>query len=337
LREIALIGPLADARAEMLGPWAMAGSADSAVAVREGLAAALPGTEIAYAPGVAIAGTDVSGIAAALECCRSAEFIILCLGEAASMSGEAASRANPGLPGAQAALADAIFDLGKPVVLLLSSGRPLMITRAAERARAVAATWFLGAEAGRAIAEVLTGRFNPVGRLPVTWPRDIGQVPIYFSRRPSGRPAAADNPYTSKYLDIPAEPLFYFGHGLSYSRFMLSNLRAGKLEFHPGDNLTIAVDAVNLGPTTGEATVFLFIRDVVASIARPRFELRGVRKIVLDPGEEGTVRFELAASGFSFPGKDWQPVLEPGEFLIFAGLSADPQQMLSITLHAAPD
>ncbi len=337
LREIALIGPLAEARAEMLGPWAMAGSAESVVTIREGLAAALPNTSIASAPGVTIAGSDLSGIAAALDCCRSVELVILCLGEAAHMSGEAASRANPGLPGAQAALADAVFDLGKPVVLLLSSGRPLMIARAAERARAVAATWFLGAEAGSAIAGVLTGKFNPVGRLPVTWPRDIGQVPIYFSRRPSGRPAAADNRYTSKYLDIPAEPLFYFGHGLSYSRFELSNLRAGKLEFHPGDSLTIAVDAINLSPTAGEATVFLFIRDVVASIARPRLELRGVRKIALDPGEEGTVRFELAANDFSFPGTDWQPVLEPGEFLVLAGLSADPQQMLSITLRAVPD
>jgi beta-glucosidase len=336
LRKIALIGPLADARAEMLGPWAMAGSASSAVTIREGLAAALPGTKIAFAPGVAIAGTDVSGIAAALECCRGAELVILCLGEAANMNGEAASRANPGLPGAQAALAQAIFGLGKPVVLLLSSGRPLMITKAAESARAVAATWFLGAEAGHAIADVLTGEFNPTGRLPVTWPRDIGQVPIFFSARQSGRPAAPDNPYTSKYLDMPAEPLFYFGHGLSYSRFALSNLRAGKSEFNPGDRLVIAVDVINLGPAAGEATVFLFIRDLVASVARPRLELKGVQKIALDPGEEGAIRFELAADDFSFPREDWQPVLEAGEFLVFAGTSADPQHMLSIKLRALP-
>jgi beta-glucosidase len=336
LRAIALAGPLADARAEMLGPWAMAGSAESAVTIREGLAAALPNARIAYAPGVTITGSDFSGIAAALECCRNAKLIILCLGEAAKMSGEAASRANPGLPGAQAALADAIFGLGKPVVLVLSSGRPLTITRAAESATAVVATWFLGAEAGHAIADVLTGKFNPTGRLPVTWPRDIGQVPIFFSARQSGRPAATDNPYTSKYLDMPVEPLFYFGHGLSYSRFALSGLRASKTQFTASDQLMFEADVANEGPAAGEATVFLFIRDLVASVARPLLELKGVKKIALDPGQGGTIRFEVTASDFSFPGNEWQPVLEAGEFLVFAGLSADPQQMLSIKLRALP-
>jgi beta-glucosidase len=336
LREIALIGPLADARSEMLGPWAMAANADSVVTIREGLAAALPNARLAFAPGVTITGTNTSGIAAALGCCRNADVVILCLGEAANMSGEAASRANPGLPGEQTALAEAIFGLGKPVVLLLSSGRPLMITKAAASASAVAATWFLGAEAGHAIADVLTGKFNPTGRLPVTWPRGIGQVPIFFSARQSGRPAAADDPYTSKYLDMPAEPLFYFGHGLSYSRFALSNLRSGNSEFKPGDKLMIAVDVANLSPAAGEATVFLFIRDLVASVARPLLELEGVRKIALDPGEDGTIRFELTAAEFSFPGKDWQPVLEAGEFVVFAGTSADRQQMLSIKLRALP-
>jgi beta-glucosidase len=275
-------------------------------------------------------------IAAALECCRNAKVVILCLGEAANMSGEAASRANPGLPGAQAALADAIFGLGKPVVLVLSSGRPLMITRAAESATAVVATWFLGAEAGHAIADVLTGKFNPTGRLPLTWPRDIGQVPIFFSARQSGRPAAPDNPYTSKYLDMPAGPLFYFGHGLSYSRFALSGLRASKTQFTASDQLMFEADVANEGPAAGEATVFLFIRDLVASVARPLLELKGVKKIALDLGQEGTIRFELTASDFSFPGNEWQPVLEAGEFLVFAGLSADPQQMLSIKLRALP-
>ncbi|MGH6829834.1 MAG: glycoside hydrolase family 3 N-terminal domain-containing protein, partial [Methylocella sp.] len=187
LRRIALIGPLADARAEMLGPWAMAGNAAGPVTIREGLAVALPEAEIVFAPGVAIDGADVSGIAAAREICQGAEIVLLCLGESANMSGEAASRAKPGLPGVQSALAEAIFDLGKPVVALISSGRPLMIAATVEKARAVIATWFLGAEAGNAIADVLTGNFNPTGRLPVTWPRDVGQVPIFFATRPSGR------------------------------------------------------------------------------------------------------------------------------------------------------
>ena len=335
-RRIALIGPLADARAEMLGPWAIAGSAADPVTIREGLAAALPDAEIVFAPGVAIDGAEMSGVAAAREICRGADLVLLCLGEAANMSGEAASRANPGLPGVQSALAEAIFDLGKPVIALISSGRPLMIAAIVEKARAVVATWFLGVEAGNAIADVLMGKFNPTGRLPVTWPRDVGQVPIFFATRPSGRPANPDDHYTSKYLDMPVEPLFFFGHGLSYSRFTLTNLRANNAEFKRGDELTIEVDVINEGPAAGEATVFLFARDVVASVARPLLELKGVGKIALRPGEGGTVCLKLAAAALAFPGRDLKPVLEPGEFRLFAGQSADPRQMLTINVRALP-
>jgi beta-glucosidase len=336
LRRIALIGPLADARAEMLGPWAIAGNAADCVTIREGLNAALPDAGIAFAPGVAIDGADMSGIAAAREICRNADLVVLCLGEAANMSGEAASRANPGLPGVQSALAEAIFDLGKPVVALISSGRPLTIAAIVEKAKAVVATWFLGAEAGNAIADVLTEKFNPTGRLPVTWPRDVGQVPIFFAERPSGRPTNPDDHYTSKYLDIPVEPLFFFGHGLSYSRFTLTNLRASKAAFKSGGELTIEVDVMNGGPAAGEATIFLFARDVVASVARPVLELKGVAKIALRSGEGGTVCFMLAAAALAFPGRDLKPVLEPGEFLLLAGQSADPRQMLSIKVRALP-
>jgi beta-glucosidase len=336
LRNIALVGPLADSRSDMLGPWAAAGSAAGPVTIREGLTAALPEAEITVAPGVAIDGADMSGIAPAREICRDAEIVLLCLGEAANMSGEAASRANPGLPGVQSALAEAIFDLGKPVVALISSGRPLMIPSIVEKSRAVVATWFLGAEAGNAIADVLTGRFNPTGRLPVTWPRDVGQVPIFFAARPSGRPANPNDHYTSKYLDMPVEPLFFFGHGLSYSRFALTNLLASNAEFKRGDELSIEVDVLNEGPAAGEATVFLFARDVVASVARPLLELKGVGKVALRPGEDGTVCFKLTADALAFPGSDLQPVLEPGEFLLLAGQSADPRELQSLKVRALP-
>jgi beta-glucosidase len=336
LRNIALIGPLADARADMLGPWAAAGSAADCVTIREGLAAALPDAGIVFAPGASIAGADMSGIAAAREICQDADIVLLCLGEGANMSGEAASRANPGLPGVQSALAEAIFELGKPVVALISSGRPLMIAAIVEKARAVVATWFLGAEAGNAIADVLTGKFNPTARLPVTWPRDAGQLPIFFAARPSGRPANPDDHYTSKYLDMPVEPLFYFGHGLSYSRFTLTNLRVNKAEFKSIDELTIEVDVLNEGPAAGEASVFLFARDVVASVARPLLELKGVGKIALAPGDGGTVCFRLAAAALAFPGNDLKPVLEPGEFLLLAGQSADPRELLSIQVRVLP-
>ena len=198
------------------------------------------------------------------------------------------------------------------------------------------ATWFLGAEAGNAIADVLTGKFNPAGRLPVTWPRDVGQMPIFFAERPSGRPAKPDDPYTSKYLDMPVEPLFPFGHGLSYSRFTLTQPRVNKVEFKRADELTIEVEVLNESATTGEETVFLFARDVVASVARPLLELKGVGRIALSPGESGTVCFTLAAEALAFPGSDFKPVFEPGEFLLSAGQSADPHGLLTVRVRALP-
>jgi beta-glucosidase len=315
----------------------MAGRAEDAVSFREGLSAALPGTQIAFAPGVEISGSDTSAIPSTLELCRSADVIVLCLGEAAHMSGEAASRACPGLPGAQGALAEAVLSLGKPVAVLITSGRPLTVLPLIERANAVAATWFLGAEAGHAAAEVLTGRFNPTGRLPVTWPRDVGQVPIFFASRPTGRPADPNNPHSSKYLDMPVDPLFHFGHGLSFCRFTLSNLRVSQEVLWPGEELAVEASVYNEGPAAGEETVFLFVRDLVASVARPLLELKGVAKIALEPGKSGTIRFLLGASAFSFPGHGFEPVLEPGEFRISVGQSADPRRLLSITVRAAAE
>jgi len=337
LRRIAVIGPLADARADMLGPWALAGNAANVVPIREGLAAALPSTEFLFEPGVTVSGQETSGIKAALDACRSAELSILCLGEAANMSGEAASRANPLLPGAQAGLAQAVLELGKPAVIVLSSGRPLILGDLSSRADAVLATWFLGVEAGHAIADVLTGNFNPSGRLPITWPRDVGQVPIFFAERPSGRPAKPDDRYTSKYLDIPNEPLFPFGHGLSYCRFSLANLRSSHDSFTRRDELRVEVDVTNEGPVVGEATIFLFVRDIVASVTRPLLELKGTAKICLGAKQSGCVRFNLPGEAFVFPGLDLQPVFEAGEFLLFAGQSADPRGLLAIKVLALAD
>jgi beta-glucosidase len=252
------------------------------------------------------------------------------------MSGEAASRADPGLPGVQNMLAEALFELGKTIVVLISSGRPLMIGAIAAKAQALLATWFLGVEAGHAIADVMTGKYNPTGRLPVTWPRDIGQVPIFFAERPSGRPANPNDHYTSKYLDMPVTPLFPFGHGLSYSRFGLSKPRVNKMNFKNGDELMIEVDVINEGIAAGQETVFLFARDIVASVARPLLELKGVGKIALAAGESGTVCFRLDAEALAFPGSDFQPLLEPGEFLLSFGQSADPNGLLTIKLRALP-
>jgi beta-glucosidase len=200
-RRIALIGPLAAVPREMLGPWASAGRGENAVSIVEGLKAALPQCRIDQATGVDLAGEDTDGISAAVDLCAAAEVAVLCLGEAAAMSGEASSRTDLGLPGRQRALAEAVFDLGKPVAVVLSSGRPLTLPWLFERADAVLATWFLGSEAGHAIADVLTGRFNPTGRLPLSWPREVGQVPIFYSQsRPVLQPLCCPRPHLQSEL-----------------------------------------------------------------------------------------------------------------------------------------
>ena len=334
---IAVLGPLADARAEMLGPWAAAGRPEDMVTILEGLREAFPGRKIGHAPGVEIGGDDASGIPAALEVAREAGVVVLCLGEARAMSGEAASRGRPDLPGRQAELAEAVLALGKPVALILSSGRPLMLPWLFERADAVLATWYLGSEAGHAVGDVVSGRHNPTGRLPVSWPVDIGQIPIHYAQHPSGRPANPADHYTSKYLELPVEPLFPFGHGLSYARFSYRDLRAHPETVRPGATVTVEVEVANEGALAGEETVFLFVRDPVASLARPLLELRGVVKVALDPGTRGRARFTLETSDLAFLGTDLAPRLEPGAFEIHVGPSADRRGLLGTTVELLAD
>jgi beta-glucosidase len=334
---IAVIGPLADARDDMLGPWAAGGRPEDMVTILEGLRAAFPAREVVHVLGVEIGRGDTSGIPAALDAARAADVVVLCLGEARRMSGEAASRARPGLPGHQDALAKAMLDLGKPVVVTLSSGRPLMAPWLFERADAVLATWFLGSEAGNAVADVLCGRHNPTARLPVSWPVDIGQIPIFYGQQPTGRPANPAEHYTAKYIDLPVEPLFPFGHGLSYTRFGYRDLRARPKELRPGEAITVEVEVTNEGAVAGEETVFLFLRDPVASIARPLLELRGVTRIALEPGARGTVRFELSTDDLTFLGPDLSPRFEPGAFEIHVGPSAARDALLKTTVRLVAD
>jgi beta-glucosidase len=329
MKRIALIGPLASAPAEMLGPWASAGRAQDPVSIRQGLEAALPQCRIDHAPGVDIAGQDTQGISAAVDLCAKAEVVVLCLGEAASMSGEAASRADLGLPGRQRALAEAVFDVGKPVVVVLSSGRPLTLPWLFERADAVLATWFLGNEAGHAIADVLTGRFNPTGRLPLSWPREVGQIPIFYRQRPTGRPTKVGEHYSSSYLDVAATPQFPFGHGLSYSNFALLDLRCDRNRVRAGEDFEVSVTVRNDSELDGEATLFVFIRDLVASVAQPLLVLKGVRKIALRGRESGRAMWRLSANDLSFIGPNLVQVLEPGRFQIHVGQSADPAGLVT--------
>ena len=253
------------------------------------------------------------------------------------MSGEAASRAHLGLPGQQRHFTEAVLDraraMNKRVIVVLFSGRPLVVPWLVEKADAVLAAWFLGSEAGSAIGDIVTGRVSPSGRTPVTWPLAMGQIPIFFSERPSGRPADPKDHYTSKYLDVPNAPLFPFGHGLSYGRFTYSDLRVTPANAEDIDTLQVRVDVRNEGARAAQETVFLFTHDKVASVARPLLELKGFAKIDLRAGESGTVILRLPAAELRFLGPDLEPVFEPGEVEVLVGPCADRSQLLVATIR----
>ena len=332
-RRVCVIGPLANAWREMRGPWAAAGYEEPSITVLAGLRGALPSAEIVHAEGTAISGTDASGIAAAAELVAGADVVVLCLGEAAEMSGEAASRSSPELPGEQRALAEAVLDragrTGTPVVVVLFCGRPLIVSRLMERADALLIAWFPGTEAGNAVADVLTGRASPSGRTPITWPRALGQIPIFYSQRNSGRPENPQDHFTSKYLDLPSAPLLPFGFGLNYGRFSYANLSVSPETAAANDTIDVSVEVTNDGERAAEETVFLFIRDRVASVSRPLLELKGFTKISLEPGETGTARLRLPVAELRFLGLDLEPVLEPGEIEIRVGPCADTAQLMT--------
>jgi beta-glucosidase len=362
VRRLCLLGPLADAASEMHGPWAAAAYEEPHVSVLAGLRAGLPHTEIRHAAGVAIregsAGGDGNanathdsegggtrdasrasdgrgvhaGIGAAVELCDGSDAVLLCLGEAANMSGEAASRASPDLPGEQRALAEAVIERARarriPVIALLFSGRPLIVPWLAERVDALIAAWFLGTEAGNAIADVLTGRVAPSGRTPITWPRAVGQIPLFYGQRPSGRPENPNDYFTSKYLDQPNAPLYPFGHGLTYGRCVLSNLRVTPERVAQADTIRIHVDVTNEGRRAADETVFVFTHDTVASVTRPLLELKAFTRIAVQPGATRTAEISLRASDLRFPGADFNPVFEAGEVEILVGPCADRARLL---------
>jgi beta-glucosidase len=335
IRRIALLGPLADATEEMRGAWAAAAPMAGHVTVLEGLRAALPEAEIRHAQGVAISGDDERGIAKAVSLCDGVDAVILCVGEAANMSGEAASRAHPHLPGVQQQLCDQVFAARgkKPVTTILFSGRPLVVPALAEKSAALLAAWFPGTEAGSAIADILAGRRSPGGRTPVSWPRAVGQIPIFFGERNGGRPFNPKDYYTSKYLDEANTPLFPFGHGLTYGRFVYSNLKLSADTLAENGVLEISVELKNGGTRTAEETAFLFVHDKVASVTRPLLELKGFAKIMLEPGARGTVHFSLKGTDLHFLGPNLTPVFEPGEVEILVGPSAEREGLLAAVLQ----
>ena len=336
-KALCVIGPLADASTEMKGPWWGAGEHEPAISVLAGLRAALPQTDIRHAPGVAIEGGDEGGIEAAVALCDGVDAVLLCLGERATMSGEAASRATPALPGRQQALAEAVtaraHALGIPVVAILFSGRPLVVPWLSEHADALLAAWFLGVEAGHAIADVVTGRVSPGGRTPMSWPRAVGQLPIYFGQRPTGRPMNPADYFTSKYQDVDNTPLYAFGHGLTYGRFCYDELQVEPRRVREQDTLKVSIRLRNVGAREAEETVFLFVRAKLSRVTRPLLELKGYSKLRLMPGEAGSVKLELPAAELRYLGPDLQPLFEAGEFEILVGPSAEQTGLLHQTIE----
>jgi beta-glucosidase len=320
LKSVAVVGPLADDNKAPLGPWAGAGQPGDVVTALAGIRKKItPATKIIYAQGCDIAGTSTAGFAAAVGAARGADVVLAFLGESAEMSGEAGSRAYLDLPGVQQQLLEALYGTGKPVVLVLMNGRPLTIPWAAEHVPAILETWFLGARAGDAVADVLFGDYCPSGKLPVTFPRTVGQVPIYYNHVNTGRPPSPTDRYTSKYLDVPFTPQFPFGYGLSYTTFRYANLRLGARQIRPDGRITVGAEVENTGARAGEEVVQLYVRDVAASVTRPVRELKGFRRVALAPGERKLVEFTLGPGQLGFHDRAMRFVVEPGEFKVWIG------------------
>ncbi len=332
LRKLAVIGPLADSQLDMLGNWPGDGRREDAVTPLQGLRAALgPATQVSYARGAGVDGSDTSGFAEAVAAAREADAVVLFLGESAAMSGEASSRTDIGLPGVQQQLAEAVQAAGKPVAAVVFSGRALTLEPLSKAVPAIVAAWFPGVEAGNAIADVLLGDYNPAGRLPVTFPRSVGQIPLYYDHKNTGRPIrinpdGKEEKYTSRYLDSPNTPLYPFGWGLSYTTFRYDAPKPKQAKIGADGTQRIAVTVTNTGPRAGDEVVQLYLRDDVASVTRPVRQLRGFQRVHLKPGESRTLNFVLKPEDLSFLDAGMKPVVEPGTFTVFAGGSSDASQ-----------
>ena len=325
IRSIAVLGPLADDRDAPLSHWRSDGRVEDVVTLLAGIqarAAGRQGMTVAHAKGCEIEGGSTDGFAEAIRLARQSEVAIVAVGEASAMSGEAASRSSLDLPGHQLDLVKAVHATGTPTIVVLFNGRPLTIGWVADNVPAILEAWLPGTEGGNAIADVLLGDVNPGAKLPVTFPRVVGQVPLYYNHFNTGRPPEADKRYTSKYLDVPSEPLFAFGHGLSYTRFQLSNLKLSRRDIPRDGRLAVSVDVQNIGDRPGDEVVQLYIRDLVASVVRPVKELAGFERVSLQAGETKTVRFELGPERLGLYNRQLQFVVEPGEFRVTVGTSS---------------
>ncbi len=351
---IALIGPLADSRRDLLGSWSAAGNWKLAVNVLDALKeSAGPDLKVLSARGANLLDDaelletlNASGAAIvrdprpaaslideAVSVASQAEVVVAVMGESFAMSGEAASRSEIGLPQSQLALLKALEKTGKPIVLVLMNGRPMTLGWESTHCTAILEAWFGGLEAGHAIADVLFGDCNPSGRLTTTYPRDIGQIPLYYDHKNTGRPyhGNARVKYVSRYLDVANTPLYPFGYGLTYTSFAYSTVKLSHKTLNAGETLTASVEVRNTGPREGEETVQLYITDPVASITRSVEDLRGFQKITLKPGEKREVQFQITAEDLKFYNSELVYDWEPGEYIIRIG--PDSSQLNSATVR----
>jgi beta-glucosidase len=328
LKTIAFIGPLVKAVKENKGFWdnEVAGVDSNFIVTQwEGLENKVGGkTKLLYAKGCNISGENRDGFAEAVDIAKQADVVILSIGEHRAMSGEAKSRSNISIPGVQEELLNVLLETGKPVVVLINAGRPLVFNYTADNAPAILYTWWLGCEAGNAIADVLFGDYNPSAKLTMTFPRSVGQVPIYYNHLNTGRPALDDNSrfYTSAYLDLSIYPKYEFGYGLSYTSFDYSNLQLDKKLLTKDGKIEVSLTIKNTGKYAGEEIVQLYLRDLVASVSRPVKELKDFQKISLQTGESKTIKFIIDKEKLSFYNNELKWDAEPGEFELMIGASS---------------
>jgi len=347
---IALIGPLADNKRNMLGTWSVSGDPQKSITIMQGIKNVV-GNEvnILYAKGANISDdtslikrvnalgpeivpdekTPEEMINEAEEAADKADVVVAVLGEAADMTGESSSMSNIGLQPSQENLLKALVKTGKPVVLVLMNGRPMTLTWEDEHVTAILDTWFGGTEAGNAVADVLFGNYNPSGKITASFPRNVGQIPIYYNQLNTGRPYhPGDSPkFKSDYLDVPNTPLYPFGYGLSYTTFSYSDINLSNKTLKPGGKITATVNVTNTGTLSGKETIQMYTRQMVGSIARPLKELKGFKQINLEPGETKKVTFSLSVDDLKFYISDLKHVYEPGDFKIFIGTnSADVKE-----------
>jgi beta-glucosidase len=331
IKRLAVIGPLANNKEDMNGSWSFFGEAQHPVSILEGIKGKVsPATKISFAEGCNLYDNETGKFAEAVRMAKEADVVVMVLGESAVMNGEGASRADITLPGVQQQLLEAVHKTNKPIVVLLMNGRPLAIEWMSKNVSGIVETWTLGSQAGLAVADVVFGDYNPSGKLPISFPRAVGQLPLYYNHKHTGRPylgkheePLTERVYRSRYRDVPNTPLYPFGFGLSYSTFEYSNLSLSSASIQANETLTVSVKVKNSSARDGEEVVQLYIRDLVASTTRPVKELKGFQKVLIKAGEEKTITFTIGKDQLSFVNEALQTVAEPGRFQVMVGGSSD--------------